>query len=162
MTYNPRTATAPDPTASAGPAPMETHPCWVEVSLTALRNNFRAVQSRVHPETSICAVIKSDAYGHGMAGCASALRSAGAQWFAVSTTDEGIALRRRGIQVRILVLGGFWSGQEEAIIQHELTPVVWERSQIELLENAAQKLKPRQRVPVHLLSGPRLGRAYFV
>lgn len=150
MTYNPRTATAPDPTASAGPAPMETHPCWVEVSLTALRNNFRAVQSHVHPETSICAVIKSDAYGHGMAGCASALRSAGAQWFAVSTTDEGIALRRRGIQERTLVLGGFWSGQEEAIIQHELTPVVWERSQIELLENAAQKLKPRQRVPVHL------------
>jgi alanine racemase len=150
VTSNPPTTAASDAGASAGPTSMPTHPCWVEVSLTALRNNLHAVQSYVHPETNICAVIKSDAYGHGMAGCASALQSAGAKWFAVSTTDEGIALRRARIRERILILAGFWSGQEDAIVQHQLTPVVWERSQIELLENAAEKLKPQQRVPVHL------------
>src|SRR5580704_7807724 len=101
MTSDPHIGTAPDASGSAGQKPMQTHPCWVEVSLTALRNNFRAVQSHVGPDVSLCAVIKSDAYGHGMAGCASALHTVGAKWFAVSTTEEGITLRRRGIQERI-------------------------------------------------------------
>ena len=90
---------------------MHKPPCWIEVSLTALRHNFRTVHSFVQPEAAVCAVIKSDAYGHGAAACALALQEEGAQWFAVNTAEEGITLREGGVHGRILLMGGLWRGE---------------------------------------------------
>jgi alanine racemase len=129
---------------------MQTHPCWIEVSLTALRHNFRTVLSFVRPEAAVCAVIKSDAYGHGAATCALALQEEGARWFAVNTAEEGVALREGGISGRILLLAGFLRGDEEAIVRYELAPAIWDWNHIELLENAAERLKPQRRIPIHL------------
>lgn len=129
---------------------MQTHPAWVEVSLTALRHNFRTILSYVQPEATVCAVVKSDAYGHGATACSLALQQEGAQWFAVTTCEEGIALREGGITGRILVLGGVWRGEEEKIVQYELTPAVWTWNHVELLENAAEKLMPQHAIPVHV------------
>jgi alanine racemase len=138
--------------AAAAPSPMHTHSAssWVEVSLPALQRNFSAIQSQVGREVDVCPVIKSDAYGHGATGCALGLRNAGAKWFAVSTTEEGVALRNRGIQERVLVLSGFWPGEEEELIRHALTPAVWERGQIELLEKSTERMKPSHRPAIHL------------
>src|SRR5215471_1257574 len=129
---------------------MQMHPSWVEVSLTALRNNFRTVLSFVQPEADVCAVVKSDAYGHGALACSVALQKEGAKWFAVSTCDEGMALREKGITGRILLLGGLWRGEEEDVVKHELTPAVWDWNHLELLENAAEKLKPASPIAIHL------------
>jgi alanine racemase len=95
-------------------------------------------------------VIKSDAYGHGAGACAAMLGAAGAKWFAVSNVEEGSGLRRAGIPERVLLLSGFWRGEEEEIVRHQLTPAVWDRGQIELLERAAAKTNPAQRLAVHL------------
>ena len=97
---------------------MADHPSWVDVSLTALQYNFRTVLSFVQPEAGVCAVVKSDAYGHGAGACSLALQQEGAKWFAVTTTEEGMALRGEGVTARILVLGGLWRGEEEAAIQY--------------------------------------------
>lgn len=129
---------------------MPTHPSWVEVSLTALRYNFRTVHSYVQPEAVVCAVVKSDAYGHGASSCSLALQQEGAQWFGVTTCEEGVALREDGITGRILVLGGFWRGEEEQIVKYQLTPAVWDWNHLELLENAAEKLQPQHTIPIHL------------
>src|SRR5215510_9182516 len=129
---------------------MQTHPSWVEVSLTALRHNFRTTLSYVQPEADVCAVVKSDAYGHGMSACSVTLQQEGAKWFAVTTCEEGMALREAGITGRILLLGGVWRGEEENIVKHELTPAVWNWNHLELLENAAEKLKPQHAVAIHL------------
>jgi alanine racemase len=157
MTYNPSTATVTAPQAGAGRSPMHSDSAsssssssWVEVSLAALHNNFRAIQSQVGPEVIVCPVIKSDAYGHGAIGCALGLRDAGAGWFAVSTTEEGVALRKKGILERVLVLSGFWPGEEEELVRYRLTPAVWERGHIELLEKSAQRIKPQHQPAVHL------------
>ena len=127
-------------------------PTWAEISLPTLRNNFRALQQFVAPNATVCAVVKADAYGHGAPGCACALEAEGAAWFGVTSTEEGTQLRQAGITGRILLLAGFWRGEEEAVIEHRLTPAVWERSHVELLEQAAQKMGARslQTVPVHL------------
>ncbi|HKD45548.1 MAG TPA: alanine racemase [Candidatus Angelobacter sp.] len=143
---SPHTATAP---AIVG-VREAAHPCWVEVSLTALRHNFRTLQSFVQPEAVVCAVIKSDAYGHGAAACALALEKEGASWFAVNTAAEAVALRERGIPGRILLLGGLWGGDEDAIVKHDLSPAIWDWNQIELLEKAAEKLKPQRPIRIHL------------
>jgi alanine racemase len=128
---------------------MPVPPTWIDVSLGALRHNLRAIEAHVGKQVTVCAVIKSDAYGHGAAGCARALRDAGAKWFAVSTVDEGVALRKLGIEERILVLSGFWRGEEQEIFRHQLTPAIWERAHVELLQKTAAAA-PQRRLAVHL------------
>ena len=127
-------------------------PTWAEVSLTALRHNYRTVQQYVAPSATVCAVVKADAYGHGAVECARALEKEGAVWFGVTSVDEGLRLRQGGITSRILILTGFWRGEEEAVVQHDLTPTVWDWNHIELLEDVAERLQlsHRESIPVHL------------
>src|SRR5215471_13360784 len=99
MTRLPKLSPVP-PGTEAGSGSVQTFASWVEVSVSALRHNLQAIQSRVGPNVTICPVIKSDAYGHGATSCALALCDAGAKWLAVSSVDEGIALRRLGVEAR--------------------------------------------------------------
>jgi len=124
-------------------------PTWAEVSLPTLRQNFRAVRDHVAPNATVCAVVKAHAYGHGAVECARALEREGAKWFGVTSTDEGLALRDGGIAGRILLMTGFWRGDEELVIANELTPAVWQREHIEHLERAAERLR-KDTVRVHL------------
>src|SRR5215471_7955518 len=94
-----------EPNMATQPAKPEVEPKsapWVEVSRAALSSNLHVIQLQVGSDVTICPVIKSDAYGHGAAGCALALCEAGAKWLAVSSVDEGIALRRLGADVEEL------------------------------------------------------------
>jgi len=141
-------------------------PTWVEVNLTALRRNFHELQEYVSPNppqpqpvdtgkstgATVCCVVKADAYGHGTVECACALEQAGAEWFAVTSTEEGIALRRAGVNARILLLTGFWRGDVDDALLHDLTPAVWERWHIDALEEAYKELGWRihGNVPIHL------------
>ncbi len=130
---------------------MTMRPTWAEISLTTLRHNYSTIRDYVAPDAVVCAVVKANAYGHGAPACAKALQQEGAKWFAVTSVEEGIELRQAGIRGRILMLSGFWRGQEEAVIEHNLTPAIWDWSHIELLENAAEKMdKAPESVPVHL------------
>src|ERR1700690_423597 len=134
-----------------------TRPTWAEVSLGHLRHNFRVVQQHVKDGVAVCAVVKADAYGHGAVECARALEEQGARWQGVTSLDEAIPLRENGIQGRILLMTGFWRGEEEEIIRLRLTPTVWESAQIELLERAAVRLGVA-RHPIHLKIDSGMGR----
>lgn len=135
---------------------VATRPTWAEVSLGALRHNFRAVQKHIGAGVTICAIVKADAYGHGAVECSRALEAEGAQWFGVTSLDEAIPLRESGIRGHILLLTGFWRGEEEEIVRLKLTPTVWEPAQIELLERAAANLDVIH--PVHLKVDTGMGR----
>jgi len=134
-----------------------TRPTWAQVSLANLRHNFGTVQRHIGAGITICAVVKADAYGHGATECARALEEEGARWLGVTSLDEAIPLRDAGIHTRILLMTGFWRGEEEEIIRLQLTPTVWEPGQVELLEKAAAALGlPRH--PVHLKVDTGMGR----
>lgn len=105
----------------------------------------------------ICAVVKADAYGHGAVECARALLDERAPWFGVTGLDEAIPLRDAGIQSRILLMTGFWHGEEEEIVRLALTPTVWEPGQIELLDNAVLRLKAPP-LAIHLKIDTGMGR----
>jgi len=135
---------------------VATRPTWAEVSLANLRQNFRTVQRHIGSDVTVCCVVKADAYGHGAVDCSHALEEEGASWFGVTSLDEAIPLREAGIRGRILLLTGFWRGEEEEIVRLKLTPTVWEREQIELLEKAASQLGVRH--PVHLKVDTGMGR----
>ncbi|MGI5402338.1 alanine racemase [Streptomyces sp. CA-135486] len=72
-----------------------------EIDLAALRANVRALRARA-PRAALMAVVKSDAYGHGMLPCARAALQAGATWLGTATPHEALALRAAGIQERVL------------------------------------------------------------
>lgn len=126
-------------------------PNWAEVSLSALRRNFAAIRNLVSLQAQVCAIVKCDAYGHGAVRCAQALQQEGASWFGVTSPGEGIELRQSGITGQILLLSSYWEGEEEAVLESRLTPVVWSVKQIEDLERAsAARRLPASSVPVHL------------
>src|ERR1700756_288118 len=129
---------------------IETRPNWAEVSLSALRHNFRVLQQHVGPQVTICAVVKCNAYGHGVEECAPALEQAGASWFGVTSTDEGIVLRDCGISARILVMCGLYPGEEEDALRYSLTPAVFRVDQAEALARAATRLKLECPAAIHL------------
>jgi alanine racemase len=136
---------------------VATRPTWAEVSLSALRQNFRTVQKHVGSGATVCAVVKADAYGHGAVECSRALEAEGASWLGVTSLDEAIPLREAGIQSNILLMTGFWRGEEGEIVRLRLTPTVWEPWHIESLEKAAASLGAA-RHPVHLKVDTGMGR----
>lgn len=135
---------------------QRTRPTWAEVSLGALQHNFHLVQQHVGAGVAVCAVVKADAYGHGARMCARALEAAGACWLGVTGPDEGDALRNAGIKARILLMTGFWRGEEDDVLSRDLTPAVWEPEQITLLQQAA--LRRGVVYPVHLKVDTGMGR----
>lgn len=134
-----------------------TRPTWAEVSLTNLRHNFRTITEHIGPGVTTCAVVKADAYGHGAVECSKALEGEGAKWFGVTSLDEAIPLRDAGVRGRVLLMTGFWRGEEEEIVHLGLTPTVWETWQVELIEKAAARLGVA-RHPVHLKVDTGMGR----
>jgi len=127
---------------------MGGRPTWAEVSLARLRENFGAVRALVGPNVRILAVVKANAYGHGAVEVARTLATEGADWFGVTSVGEALPLRRSGLNQPILLLSGFWPGEEEALVDYELTPSVSSEDQLRLLEQYSAKY--RLRLPFHL------------
>src|SRR5271165_7604919 len=129
---------------------IETRPNWAEVSFSALRHNFRVLQEHVGADVTICAVVKCNAYGHGVEECAPALEQAGARWFGVTSTDEGVVLREAGVAGRILVMCGLYPGEEEDALHHALTPAVFRLEDAQAMARTAARLGLTSTVPIHL------------
>jgi alanine racemase len=128
----------------------------VEIDLEALRFNFAQVKNLVGDSTGILAVVKSDAYGHGMVPVARELVSQGAEYLGVSICREALTLREHGIESPILILLGAEPNEFNHIIKHELTPVLYRSDSAKRLSSAA--LKEGTQVPVHLKIDTGMGR----
>jgi alanine racemase len=128
-------------------------PTWAEIDLEALAHNFKLIKQRVGDDVKILAAVKANAYGHGAMECARRLESEGADWFGVALPEEGIELREAGITRPILCLGGFWPGQETALLDYQLTPVVYRLDLIDSLNRAAQEADKTADVHVKVDTG---------
>src|SRR5579862_5948438 len=125
-------------------------PVWAEVSLGAIARNLRTVRKHVGPKTQILAVVKSNAYGMGAVPVARALEKAGAEQFGVTCANEGVELREAKIRKPILVLTGFWPGEEKRFIEHRLTPAVIRLEDVKSFERAAKAARLKSRARFHL------------
>ncbi|CAG6391530.1 alanine racemase [Streptomyces cocklensis] len=90
---------------------------WAQIDLGALRANVAALRAKA-PGAAFMAVVKADAYGHGMVPCARAALEGGATWLGVATPEEALALRAAGVGGRVLCWlwtpGGPWRECVEA------------------------------------------------
>lgn len=123
---------------------------WAEISLKAIVKNLRVISRHVGPKPKILAVVKSNAYGLGAVPISKALQKAGVEWFGVTCGNEGVELREAGIRNRILVLTGFWPGEEKRLIENRLTPTVTRLEDVRHLERAAKSAGTKSRIPFHL------------
>ena len=130
---------------------MQTRPCWVEISTSSFEHNFRFLASLAAPHAELLAIVKADAYGHGLSLCAPAAVRADARWLGVTSVEEAIAARALCLGPRLLVISGAFPGQGADVIRHRLTPVVWESWQLDELESAAHAAGlAAASLPVHL------------
>ncbi len=117
---------------------MPMRPCRVEIRTRALEENFRFLAGLAAPHAELLAIVKANAYGHSLALCAPAVVRAGAKWLGVTSVEEGVAARALCPEARVLVVSGVARGQAAAAIDFALTPVVWERWQLDELDAAAR------------------------
>ena len=139
---------------------MNRRPCWVEITTGAFEHNYQrlaeACGGNASPSTArrsaqddtfldrgtvveLLAIVKADAYGHGLALCAPAAVRAGARWLGVTSVEEGLTARMVCPDAKILVIGGVFPGQGAEVVRAGLTAVVWDGWQLDELEGAVRK-----------------------
>lgn len=136
---------------------FERRPVWAEVSLGALKHNLNAIRSFVNPTgekrktpRKVLCIVKGNGYGHGGPQVAKALEKFGADWFGVTCTEEGIAVRKAGVKGPVLILTSFVPGEEPHLLKHNLTPVIHRCEQLAVLSRAATRHAKRKPVNFHL------------
>src|SRR5690348_18500198 len=132
---------------------FEGRPVWAEVSLSAIGHNLRLIRSAIGPKRKILAIVKANAYGLGAVEVTKALERMGVEALGVTCSQEGIELREAGLRQPILLLTGFWPGEERRILKYKLTPTIARLGQVQLLERGAPKNgagKSRKKILFHL------------
>ncbi|MHA2615917.1 MAG: alanine racemase [bacterium JZ-2024 1] len=99
-------------------------PLWAELNLSALAHNARAIHAHC-PNIPIFAVVKRDAYGHGLIPVAQTLQKEGVHHFAVASLDEAVLLREAGVQGEILVLGYTPPEQAPLLAHHRISQSIF-------------------------------------
>jgi alanine racemase len=108
-------------------------PVTVELDLNALRHNVKRLRE-LAPQSKILAMVKANAYGHGLIPIAHALASSAVEGFGVSCSEEALCLRHAGIQQRIVLMEGLFSATELPLLDHyQLDTVIHDQRQLDLL-----------------------------
>jgi len=133
---------------------------WAEVNLSALAHNLGEVRRLVGSDTEVAAVVKANAYGHGLVEVAGTLLAHGADRLCVARVDEGVALREAGIDAPVLVMGFVPPPLYDTALDHDLTLTVYDpEAAAELSAAAARHGRP---APVHLKLDTGMGRLGLV
>lgn len=122
-------------------------PSWIEIDLTAIAHNVRALADLVDP-AALCVAVKADGYGHGDVPVAETALVNGATWLAVSSVEEGRRLREAGIDGPVLVLSEPLVEDAGTTLDWELTPTVYTLAFVAAYDAAAEERGFT--APVHL------------
>lgn len=132
--------------------PIALRPTTATVDLGALDANVRAVRARVGSR-KIMAVVKANAYGHGLVPVSQALIDSGVDALAVAFLEEGIALRRAGVKAPVLVLGGIIGNQIAHFIEHDLEITAASAYKVRQIDEVASVTGRRARIHLKIDTG---------
>ena len=125
------------------------------VNLSHVADNIRAIRKLISPGAMIMAVVKADAYGHGICEVSKAAVCAGADWLGCATVKEALLLRGLGIETPILVLSPVFEEEYESLIACDLASTVCGLETCERLSSLAGKLGKKAVVHVKIDTGMR-------
>jgi alanine racemase len=117
---------------------LSQRPTRIMVDLDAITGNLRAI--RAHAGVPVMAIVKANAYGHGLVPVGLHLQARGVEQLGVAFVEEGIALRNAGVTVPILVLGGIFGPQVAHFIANDLETTVSSIDKLRQVEAAAQAM----------------------
>jgi len=136
-------------------------PTLVEVNLDRLTRNLQAIRQKVSP-SKVMAVLKANAYGHGLVEIAHHMEMLGADYLGVAVVEEGILLREQGITVPILVLGGILGNQVPHFLKHDLTITASSIEKLYQVDEVAEQMGTVARVHLKIDTGmERIGVHYY-
>lgn len=121
---------------------------WIEIKISAFRNNLQEFHKLLKPQTQLLTVVKSNAYGHGLVEMARLAVEYGSGWLGVVNLDEALKLRAAKIEAPILVLS-FWQKETVLVseaIKQKVSLVVYDYEQLDFLNNLAEELNLKARV----------------
>lgn len=130
--------------------------CWVEIDLGALERNLRNIRAALPPWIRYVAVVKADAYGHGMAQTVTRLMHAGADMFAVANIGEAAEIRELGSGWPILVLSALLPAEDSQIIDYNVIPAVSSAGEVERFATLAKSAN--RVIKIHLKIDTGMGR----
>ncbi len=128
-------------------------PVWAEIDLEAIRHNIGEIRRLVGPAVAVMAVVKAEAYGHGAVPVAKTVLAAGATWLGVALPEEGIALRRAGLNAPILIFSPLQAEQVDAVAAADLISCVCCLETVTALSQAAVRAGKTASVHVKLDTG---------
>jgi alanine racemase len=134
---------------------MSVERALARVDLGAIERNCAHLRTLLDPRTELCAVVKSDSYGHGVQWCANAALAGGATWLAVATANEAADLRRHGVDVRILVMGALTPEDTRTALEAGGEVVAWTH---EIVDSLPRHAPPGAPVRVHVKHDSGMGR----
>lgn len=128
-------------------------PTCAEIDLSAIAYNYHEIKKLVGNKTKIMAVVKANAYGHGIINIAKILATLNVDYFGVATLDEAISLRKNNIKTPILVLGCVTKEEIKPIIENDITMTLGSDEILPVIEKYASSLKKQARVHVKIDTG---------
>ncbi|MSU47027.1 MAG: alanine racemase [Lacunisphaera sp.] len=132
------------------------HRCWVEIDLAALERNFKLIRASLPPHIKFVAVVKADAYGHGLPQVATRLMHAGADLFAVATLAEATVLRELSGDWPVLLLSPVLPDEDRYLAEYDLATTVSSADEVQRFDAVGRAAgKP---VAVHLKIDTGMGR----
>lgn len=138
-----------------------TRPTFLEINLETLKQNFEKIKAHSSP-AKIMAIVKANAYGHGLIRVAQLYQDLEVDYFGVAVLEEGLLLRENGITKPILVLGGILSDQIPLFIKNDLTLTASSPSKLEQIDAVAGGLKTKAKVHLKIDTGmERIGVHYY-
>ncbi|WP_105617887.1 alanine racemase [Vallitalea okinawensis] len=133
-------------------------PTWAEIGLEALAHNIKEVRRLIGKAKKCCAVVKADAYGHGVVEAAKVFMENGADYLAVATLSEALELRHHFLEMPILILGYTPNSQLIEVVDHHITQTIYNKEMGEVLSSYAQLLNKSVKVHIKVDTGmSRLG-----
>lgn len=135
---------------------MQYRGTYIQVDLDAIAHNARVLKASIAPTPHMMAVVKANAYGHGLVPVAETALKNGADFLGVAIPEEGETLRQAGVTAPILVLGAVNQRGAEASVQWDLTQAVFDPERVRMLEDAAARRG--KTVSVHLKCDTGMGR----
>lgn len=133
---------------------------WVEVNLDSLKHNYETIENRLSAGSSIMAVVKADAYGHGVENTVREFSACGCRWFAVSNLEEALQVRSINQSCSILILGYTPPEHAQALAVNNISQAVFDSGYAARLSEAA--LKSGVQISVHVKVDTGMSRLGFV
>ena len=126
---------------------------WININLDAVKHNIDIIRGMLEPETKIIAVVKANAYGHGLVEVARAAWAGGAEVLAVRDVEEAVSLRIAKIKAPILVLGYVQQSDYNRIIENNLQVTLFNKEDIHELAKVADEAHTPIRVHIKVDTG---------